>query len=162
MLPVFCTSSYSFFNVHFKQHPNWFGNMIVISNISKNKKEPLLSAVTLMRSLHVLFVSFLQIDSSDFTVDKPVNATPGYKEGSEACVSICFEPHRLGEVHGRLCLSSSTGGKYTFLLHGVCVPPKVQGPFIIRHGRSLNIPFKNVFQQTTTFSFQVKKGRLDG
>lgn len=100
---------------------------------------------------------FLQTDSADFTVDKTVTASPGYRQPSEAAVSVCFEPHQLGEVKGLLTLSSDIGGQYTFILRGTCIPPQAQGPFTIKPGRSFNIPFKNVFLHTTTYSFQVRK-----
>lgn len=100
---------------------------------------------------------FLQTDSPDFRVDKTVIASPGYRQPAEAAVSVCFEPHQLGEVKGLLTLSSDIGGQYTFVLRGTCIPPQAQGPFIFKSGRSLNIPFKNVFLETTTFSYQVKK-----
>ncbi|XP_026166304.1 hydrocephalus-inducing protein-like isoform X3 [Mastacembelus armatus] len=96
-----------------------------------------------------------KIDCLDFIVDKSVAASPGFQTGSEASVEVCFEPHQLGEVRGQLSLSSGTGGEYIFPLHGVCLPPKAQGPFSIRAGRNITIPFKNVFLQTTAFSFQV-------
>lgn len=96
-----------------------------------------------------------QMDSTDFFVDRSVSASPGFQAGSETSVEVCFEPHKLGEVKGQLTLSSGFGGEYIFPLHGVCHPPKAQGPFNIRCGRQINIPFKNVFLQTTAFSFQV-------
>nr|XP_046249402.1 hydrocephalus-inducing protein homolog [Scatophagus argus] len=96
-------------------------------------------------------------DCPDFYVDKSLGASPGFQAGSEASVEVCFEPHQLGEVRGQLSLSSGMGGEYIFPLHGVCLPPKAQGPFSIRAGRNITIPFKNVFLQTTTFSIQVDK-----
>ncbi|XP_059190373.1 hydrocephalus-inducing protein homolog [Centropristis striata] len=90
-------------------------------------------------------------DCPDFRADRS-----GLSQmGSEASVEVCFEPHQLGEVRGQLSLSSGIGGEYIFPLHGTCVPPKAQGPFSIRAGRNVTIPFKNVFLQTTAFSFQV-------
>lgn len=112
--------------------------------------------VILPLSYHCV-ISFLQTDCPDFTVDKSVTASPGSQAGSEGCVEVCFGPHQLGEVKGELSLSSGSGGEYIFPLHGVCLPPKAQGPFSIRAGRNITIPFKNVFLQTATFSFQVKK-----
>ncbi|XP_029378255.1 hydrocephalus-inducing protein homolog [Echeneis naucrates] len=94
-------------------------------------------------------------DCPDFTVDKSVGVSPGFQAGSEASVEVSFEPHRLGEVRGQLSLSSGIGGEYIFPLHGICLPPKAQGPFSIRAGRNITIPLKNVFLQTTAFSFQV-------
>uniref|UniRef100_A0A8D0AXJ9 HYDIN axonemal central pair apparatus protein n=1 Tax=Sander lucioperca TaxID=283035 RepID=A0A8D0AXJ9_SANLU len=89
-------------------------------------------------------------DCPDFIVDKS-----RAQVGPDASVEVCFEPHQLGQVRGQLCLSSAGGGEYIFPLHGICLPPKAQGPFSIKTGRSVSIPFKNVFLQTTTFSFKV-------
>uniref|UniRef100_UPI003AADF4DB hydrocephalus-inducing protein homolog n=1 Tax=Centroberyx gerrardi TaxID=166262 RepID=UPI003AADF4DB len=94
-------------------------------------------------------------DCPDFIVDKNISASPGFQAGSEASVEVCFEPHQLGEVRRQLTLSSSVGGEYIFPLHGTCLPPKAQGPFSIRAGSNVSIPFKNVFLQTAAFSFQV-------
>lgn len=105
----------------------------------------------------LLVVSLLQTDCPDFMVDKSVGVCPGFQVGSEASVEVCFEPHQLGEVRGQLSLSSGTADEYIFPLHGICRPPKAQGPFSIMAGHNVPIPFKNVFLQTTSFSFQVKK-----
>nr|XP_020443912.1 hydrocephalus-inducing protein-like isoform X2 [Monopterus albus] len=121
---------------------------------------------TSLGSSHLALVKFInysrvkteylcKTDCLDFTVDKSVSASPGFQAGSEASVEVCFEPHQLGEVRGQLSLSSAIGGEYIFPLHGICQPPKAQGPFSIRAGRNITIPFKNVFLQTTAFSFQV-------
>ncbi|XP_015224105.2 hydrocephalus-inducing protein homolog isoform X3 [Lepisosteus oculatus] len=96
-----------------------------------------------------------KIDSPDFTVEKNVNAAPGFQGGMEVSVEVYFEPSQLGETRGLLTLSSAFGGEYFFPLFGTCTLPKAQGPFTIRAGSNVSIPFKNVFQQTTAFSFQV-------
>ncbi|XP_045894223.1 hydrocephalus-inducing protein homolog [Micropterus dolomieu] len=114
-------------------------------------------------SVLVKFINYSRIkteyscktDCPHFIVDKSVGASPGFQAGSEASVEVCFEPHQLGEVRGQLRLSSGIGGEYIFPLHGICLPPKAQGPFSIRAGRNITLPFKNVFLQTTAFSFQV-------
>eukprot|EP00066_Takifugu_rubripes_P027985 XP_011617251.1 PREDICTED: hydrocephalus-inducing protein homolog [Takifugu rubripes] len=115
-----------------------------------------MEAVKFLNYSHVKAEYSCWTDSPDFSpVAKLVSAPPGYRQPSEAVVSVCFEPHQLGEVRGLLTLSSENGGSYTFVLRGTCIPPQAQGPFNIKPGRSFNIPFKNVFLQSTTFSFQV-------
>ncbi|XP_031731518.1 hydrocephalus-inducing protein homolog isoform X1 [Anarrhichthys ocellatus] len=89
-------------------------------------------------------------DCPEFTVDK---ALP--QVGSEVSMEVSFEPHQLGKVRGQLSVSSVIGGYYIFPLHGISLPPKAQGPFSVRTGHRVAIPFKNIFLQTTTFSFQV-------
>ncbi|XP_023811732.1 hydrocephalus-inducing protein homolog isoform X1 [Oryzias latipes] len=96
-----------------------------------------------------------KIDSPDFIVTKTVVAAPGLQVGSEVSVEVCFEPHQLGEVKTDLSLSSGIHGEYIFPLHGVCLPPKAQGPLSIKAGHSITIPFKNVFLQSITFTAQV-------
>ncbi|XP_029009061.1 hydrocephalus-inducing protein homolog isoform X2 [Betta splendens] len=98
---------------------------------------------------------FCKTDCPDFTVEKSITVQPGFQAGSEVSVEVCFEPHQLGEVRDLLSLSSVAGGEYIFPLHGTCLPPKAQGPFSVKAGRSVTIPFKNVFLQTTAFSFQL-------
>lgn len=88
-------------------------------------------------------------------VEKLINALPGCQAGIEITSEVYFEPCQLGEVRGLLTMSSAFGGEYTFPLHGTCTLPKAQGPFSIRIGSNVSIPFKNPFLQTTAFSFQV-------
>ncbi|XP_062403912.1 hydrocephalus-inducing protein homolog [Sardina pilchardus] len=96
-----------------------------------------------------------KIDVPDFVAEKLLHVLPGFQAGIDATVEVYFEPCQLGEVRGLLTLSSAFGGDYAFPLHGTCTPPKAQGPFNIRAGSNVSIPFKNIFLQTTAFSFQV-------
>ncbi|XP_072290521.1 hydrocephalus-inducing protein homolog [Eucyclogobius newberryi] len=111
-------------------------------------------------SVNVKFTNFsrtktdfsCKTDYPDFLIDKSVTGVAGFQEAS---VVVCFEPLQLGEVSALLTLSSAAGGEYTFPLHGVCQPPKPQGPYSISMGKPLAIAFRNVFLQTTAFSYQV-------
>ncbi|KAJ3596852.1 hypothetical protein NHX12_003252 [Muraenolepis orangiensis] len=100
-----------------------------------------------------------ETDSAEFTVDKsvstPAGSQAGSRVGSQVRLEVCFEPHRLGEVRALLRVSSPLGGEYVFPLRGTCVGPRPQGPFSIRAGSSVSIPFKNVFLHTAPFSFLV-------
>ena len=97
----------------------------------------------------------LQVDNSDFHVDKTVAAAPGSTGGTEVGLDVTFEPSRLGEQRAMLVVSSPTGGDYSFPLFGTCVAPKPQGPFIIKSGSTTSITFRNVFGSTTAFTFQI-------
>lgn len=101
-------------------------------------------------------LSPLQIDCPDFHTEKVIYAAPGAQGGSEVSVEVYFEPSRLGESKGALSLSSLAGGEYLIPLFGVALPPKPQGPFLIRAGYNIVIPFKNVFYHPVTFSFVVE------
>ncbi len=70
-------------------------------------------------------------------------------------MEVTFEPSYLGETQSTLSISSTTGGDYVIPLFGLCLPPKPQGPFVIKPGHSVSIPFKNVFPQLTQFKFCV-------
>ncbi|XP_069073573.1 hydrocephalus-inducing protein homolog [Pleurodeles waltl] len=96
-------------------------------------------------------------DNSDFHVEKVINAAPGSQGGTEVNVEVTYEPIQLGESRAVLSISSPVGGEYTIPLIGTAVAPKPMGPIVIRAGSasSTTIPFKNVFPQTTVFSFQV-------
>ncbi|XP_044126636.1 hydrocephalus-inducing protein homolog [Bufo gargarizans] len=95
-----------------------------------------------------------KVNNSDFHVDKVVMAAPCSQGGSEVSVEVTYEPVQLGESRAVLHISSPLGGDYTFPLFGSAMAPKPQGPIQIRAGSSVSIPFKNVFLQPTTFSFQ--------
>lgn len=97
-----------------------------------------------------------QTDSPDFHTEKVINAAPGAQGGTEVSVEVYFEPSHLGETKGLLILSSLTGGEYIIPLFGTALPPKPQGPYMIRAGYNIVIPFKNVFYQPVTFSYIVE------
>lgn len=110
------------------------------------------------------FVSFAKgrteysckVDNSDFHVDRSVQASSaGAGGGVEVSVDVHFEPGHLGDSKSTLFISSPVGGDYVIPLFGHCVPPKPQGPFTIRAGSSINIPFKNVFSRSIQFVFHV-------
>lgn len=109
----------------------------------------------------ILVIIDFQIDNPDFHVDKTITVTS---------VDVTFEPSVLGDTHSTLVISSSTGhqycvhvlytslsysigGDYLIPLYGHCLEPKPQGPFSIKAGNSITIPFRNVFHHTTQFSF---------
>ena len=75
--------------------------------------------------------------------------------GTEATVEVTFEPSYLGDTKGNLSIISQTGGDYTIPLIGHCLVPKPQGPYTIKAGLNITIPFRNVFLQPTHFTFTV-------
>ncbi|KAI4571668.1 hypothetical protein MJG53_013774 [Ovis ammon polii x Ovis aries] len=99
---------------------------------------------------------YCRTDCPDFHTEKVIYAAPGAQGGTEVSVEVYFEPSHLGESKGILTLSSLAGGEYTIPLFGVALAPKPQGPFLIRAGYSIVIPFKNVFYRPVTFSFLVE------
>ncbi|KAL5467034.1 hypothetical protein EMCRGX_G031201 [Ephydatia muelleri] len=96
-----------------------------------------------------------KIDSNDFHVEKSINVASAGSSGTEASIEVTFEPSHLGDTQAILTISSPTGGDYTIPLHGHCLVPKPQGPFVIKAGATANISFKNVFGQITQFNFSV-------
>ncbi|XP_069312434.1 hydrocephalus-inducing protein homolog [Eulemur rufifrons] len=99
---------------------------------------------------------YCRTDCADFHTERIVSAAPGAQGGTEVSVEVFFEPSHLGETKGTLSLSSIVGGEYVIPLFGVALPPKPQGPFLIRAGYNIIIPFKNVFHQVVTFSIIVE------
>ncbi|XP_055993028.1 hydrocephalus-inducing protein homolog [Sorex fumeus] len=99
---------------------------------------------------------YCRTDCPDFHVEKVIIAPPGAQGGTEVSVEVYFEPSRLGETKGLLQLTSLLGGEYIIPLFGTALPPKPQGPFLIRAGYNILIPFKNIFYQPVTFSFAVE------
>ncbi|XP_057569314.1 hydrocephalus-inducing protein homolog [Hippopotamus amphibius kiboko] len=99
---------------------------------------------------------YCRTDCPDFHTEKVIYAAPGAQGGTEVSVEVYFEPSRLGESKGILSLSSLAGGEYIIPLFGVALPPKPQGPFLVRAGYNIVIPFKNVFYHPVTFSFMVE------
>ncbi|MBZ3870060.1 Hydrocephalus-inducing protein-like protein [Sciurus carolinensis] len=98
---------------------------------------------------------YCRTDCSDFHTERVVTAPPGAQGGTEVSVEVYFEPSHLGETKCILMLASLMGGEYTIPLFGMALYPKPQGPFLIRAGYSMIIPFKNVFFHTVSFSYIV-------
>lgn len=73
-------------------------------------------------------------------------------EGSEACVTVEYEPQALGEVKDTLIISSDTGGRYECSLYGNCEPPRPQGPVKVS-AKGAPIEFKNVFKEPKEYRF---------
>ncbi|XP_059848459.1 hydrocephalus-inducing protein homolog isoform X2 [Hypanus sabinus] len=95
-----------------------------------------------------------KVDNAEFLVDKSITVHPASPGGSEVSVDVTYEPLQLGESRATLNIVSPIGGKYSIPLFGFCLPAKPQGPFTIRAGSTTSIPFKNIFPQVKTFSFQ--------
>ncbi|XP_072403680.1 hydrocephalus-inducing protein homolog [Chiloscyllium punctatum] len=98
---------------------------------------------------------FCKVDSPEFFVEKSITVPPASPGGSEVGVEVIYEPLRLGETRAILNVNSPVGGEYNIPLLGMCLAAKPQGPFSVRAGTSATIPFRNIFPQTTTYSFQV-------
>lgn len=97
-----------------------------------------------------------QTDCPDFHTERVISAAAGAQGGTEVSVEVLFEPSHLGETKGILTLSSFMGGEYIIPLFGMALPPKPQGPFLIRAGYNIIIPFKNIFFHTVNFSYIVE------
>jgi hydrocephalus-inducing protein len=100
--------------------------------------------------------NLIQIDSPDFKIDKSIAAAPSQApSGIEVPFEVTFEPSSLSDTRATLTLSSSIGGDYIIPLTGTCLPPKPQGPFLVKATTNTNITFKNVFSSALTFSFAI-------
>ncbi|NWW42685.1 HYDIN protein, partial [Pedionomus torquatus] len=99
---------------------------------------------------------FLQTNCADFQTEKTISVAPASLGASEVCVEVTYEPCQLGEARATLQLSSPVGGEYSIPLFGLALPPKPQGPFLIKAGGTTTIPFKNVFLQPTAFQYTVE------
>ncbi|NXS73554.1 HYDIN protein, partial [Pandion haliaetus] len=97
----------------------------------------------------------LQTNCADFQTEKTISVAPAGPGGSEVSVDVTYEPCQLGEARATLQLSSPLGGEYSIPLFGLALPPKPQGPFLIKAGGTTSIPFKNVFLQPTAFQYTV-------
>lgn len=102
------------------------------------------------------FLFPLQTNCPDFQTEKTISVAPAGPRGSEVSVEVTYEPCQLGEARATLQLSSPLGGEYSIPLFGLALPPKPQGPFLIKAGSTTSIPFKNVFLQPTAFQYTVE------
>eukprot|EP01105_Mastigella_eilhardi_P014617 TRINITY_DN3328_c0_g1_i10.p1 TRINITY_DN3328_c0_g1~~TRINITY_DN3328_c0_g1_i10.p1 ORF type:complete len:4822 (+),score=1153.45 TRINITY_DN3328_c0_g1_i10:606-14468(+) len=95
------------------------------------------------------------IDNPDFEVDKSISLAPVEQLGTEGAIEVTYEPSHEGDATAVLCVSSPVGGEYLCPLIGHCLPPKPQGPVVIRSGSSTAVPVRNVFPKATLFTFHV-------
>ncbi len=101
-------------------------------------------------------ISIFKIVSPDFKIDKSVAAAPSQTpSGIEVTFEITYEPTNLSDTKTNLLLTSILGGDYIIPLHGICLPPKPQGPFSIKANGNATISFKNVFTSPLQFSFAI-------
>jgi hydrocephalus-inducing protein len=90
----------------------------------------------------------------DFECEASVSAPAAEgSNGAEVAVDITFEPSSMRSSEALLTISSAEGGEYTCDLRGEALPPRPQGPIVIKAGASASVNFKNVFQQQAEFSF---------
>ena len=92
--------------------------------------------------------------ATDFECDPAVSASAADSSiGIEVAVDVTFEPSSMKSSAATLTISSAEGGEYVCELRGDALPPRPQGPIVIKAGGSGQVNFKNVFQQQTEFSF---------
>uniref|UniRef100_G1MRN0 HYDIN axonemal central pair apparatus protein n=1 Tax=Meleagris gallopavo TaxID=9103 RepID=G1MRN0_MELGA len=98
----------------------------------------------------------LQTDCADFQTEKTISMPPACLGGSEVSLEVIYEPCQLGESRATLQLLGPSGMEYSIPLFGLALPPRPQGPFLIKAGGSTSIPFKNIFPQPTSFRYSVE------
>jgi len=90
----------------------------------------------------------------DFECDATVAAPAAdSSNGIEVAIDVTFEPSSIQSSEAMLTISSAEGGEYVCELRGDALPPRPQGPIVIKSGGSAQVNFKNVFQQQAEFSF---------
>lgn len=73
-------------------------------------------------------------------------------EGCRVTVDLQYEPTCVGETKEVIEVISPQAGTYIFPFLASCSPPEPQGPFIVRTGQPALVPFKNVFNESITFT----------
>ncbi|OAF68932.1 hypothetical protein A3Q56_03305 [Intoshia linei] len=97
-----------------------------------------------------------KMDNTDFIVERSIAAAAGSGPGgTEINFDVTFEPSKLGPSTAILKASSGAGGVYKWSLHAIADSPKAQGPLTFKSGQTINLTFKNVFFQPTTFEFNI-------
>lgn len=95
----------------------------------------------------------ITVDSEEFSVPATITTSAAVKTGTEVSFDIVYEPTRLGDCRGTMTISSLQGGEYICPIFGQCQPPRPAGPFTVRAGDRLKLPFKNVFSTPETFAY---------
>ncbi|XP_010701203.1 hypothetical protein LPMP_301780 [Leishmania panamensis] len=75
----------------------------------------------------------------------PATSTSLVPKGQEVVAEFSYEPSELGEVAETIEFVSAVAGVYTFPIVASCTWPERQGPFVMRSGQNVQLPFKNVF-----------------
>jgi len=116
------------------------------------------------QTLRYRFTSFLKrpetyklsvgMPGGDFEVEATVAAPAAEgSNGVEVAVDVTFEPSKMGDSSDTLTISSAEGGEYTCVLKGTALPPRPQGPILIKGGATAQVNFKNVFTAAADFAF---------
>jgi len=117
-----------------------------------------------LQTLRYRFTSFLKRPEAyklavgkgdgDFAVEASVSAPAAEgSNGVEVAVDVTFEPSKMGESSDTLTISSAEGGEYTCVLKGTALPPRPQGPILIKGGAKVPVNFKNVFTVAADYTF---------
>jgi hydrocephalus-inducing protein len=96
----------------------------------------------------------ISVDNSAFSVPSTVSTIPSSKP-TDVEFEVSYEPSQLGSVKAMMTISSKTGGVYTCPLFGECALPRPSGPYVLKAGYSTKIPFKNIFNETTDFTYTI-------
>ena len=75
--------------------------------------------------------------------------------GSDIKLAITYEPMEVGEVRDVITLTHPDGGEYVCELVATCIAPTPQGPFYVSRGKSVDIPFRNIFASATSFTYSI-------
>jgi hydrocephalus-inducing protein len=75
--------------------------------------------------------------------------------GNDIKVAITYEPMEVGEVRDIITLAHPEGGEYVCELVATCIAPTPQGPFYVNRGKSVDIPFRNIFASATSFTYSI-------
>ncbi|GAA50390.1 hydrocephalus-inducing protein [Clonorchis sinensis] len=92
------------------------------------------------------------LDNKMFHCDNSVTGAAGV----EVTADVTFEPTTIGNSSGTLKLSSPHAGEYIFPLCGVAKAPQPQGPLSIKRKETVHVNFRNVFDASMLFSFQLR------
>ena len=96
----------------------------------------------------------ITIDNPAFSAPSSIATAPSGKPKEES-FEVTYEPSTLGSVKAMMKITSKVGGTYLCPLFGECALPRPSGPYVMKAGYSTKIPFKNVFNEQTDFTYSI-------
>jgi hydrocephalus-inducing protein len=84
------------------------------------------------------------------SVPVPASAAEAW-DGVDCVVDVTFEGTSVGEVSAELVVASDASGTFVAPLVALCAEPRPTGPFMLAPSGSMNIDFRNVFNEDREF-----------
>ncbi|KAL1124206.1 hypothetical protein AAG570_001976 [Ranatra chinensis] len=103
-----------------------------------------------VRNLSAFEANFkIKVNPSDISVQDRVIVPPK----NVVSVEVTYEPSDMENHTANITVSSLEAGTFVYPVYATCLPPKPQGPYLLKPSAKAKINFRNVFKGKKTFTW---------